>query len=767
MTETDQNLYDPIAYTALLSLISERRNKGGVSVTDLDEIHSKVSDFTHGMIDDPTRIERELRRYLFTIAIDAHQVARAAQFVEMACPPDLRNPPRHDLAAASGDERVRWFTALGWVQEAQGRLDEARDTFAVAGEEYARLPNPELGRFATLTNAVQSAYELGDFRRGERLLRRTEDLAATAVKSTSVPYNLALARMFPLVPAGDVAGFGAALEQARAACLAHQPSQLEAINRFAALQFLRMGAPAQAEAALAPAPGATSPVGEQCEDGLVRLQVEMALGAPNPALTAHLLKLYATPESAPHEWALCGVLAQALFALHHTEAAVVMSTIFVRGIETVTATLPQRRSEAPELRARILAVFTPMIAALSAANYPRAAEELTALHQALLQGQALRKGAYEAWAPGAEIAQGVEGALAVQAKERVGAVPQGAFAAQIMAFGATIKTKQENAVSGGLAQTTAGLRISFIPVNGQLLRHVATAQGTRQAPVAMSLVEISAQMRALRHAFESDDEGLPPREALGTALLAGLEGDLAGVEQVHILPFGPVATLPFGALLLHGQVLTARATLTIGTGVSSPCRTELGTRQIAIEVAYAQGSEQDHIDAPRLEAEEIALLHGAPTATLQEFNRASLQRAVHSRPKILHIAAHFRMKEGDLGGSSLIGARGEEIPITEVFNTSVDLTATELVFLAGCDSAGHGGTQSLAGQLNALGAQHVIAALWPVDDAATRAFAVATHRAVARGLSPELALAQAVQTLQHQPVFAAPRHWAAFQCYRA
>ncbi|WP_376870210.1 CHAT domain-containing protein [Albirhodobacter sp. R86504] len=775
MFQSDAVLYDPEAYLALLTSISARRNAGGLGAADLDAIEAEVCAFTGGAIGDPARAERELRelrRYLFSVAIDVGQVARAARFVEMARPPELRDPPRDDLPEASGDERVRWLMAQAWLHEAQGQFDATRDGFAVAGEEYARLPVPETGRFATLTNAVQSAYELGDYRRGARLLRRAEELGGAAA-STEVQFNLALARLFPAVAEGDIAGFGAALAAAQAACLAHMPSQIDEINRFAALQYLKMGAPALAAAVLGDTPGANAPVVAQCADGQVRLQVQMAMGAPDPALVARMLMLQGTPESAPLDWSLSGVLAQALFAQHQTEAAVVMSTMFVRGIETVAATLPQRRSEAPELRARILAVFEPMVAALCAANYPHAAAELEALHQALLQGYALREGAYRDWAPGLQIAQAVTEATDLQARERQGAIERGAFAGHIMGFGQALQVAQEAAAFGVRAQTdamgTTILRIGFLPVKGRLWRHVSSTRGERREALAMPVEEISAQMRALRRAFAREEEGHAPLAALAAGLFAGLEDELARATRVHIVPLGPVVTLPFGALLGAGQVLETGAVVTIGTGVAQPARPSAPPRadQVAIEIAYAQGGPQDPLNAPQAEARQIAALHGAPSATLSEFNRASLMRAVSSQPKILHIAAHFRMREGDLGRSSVIGAGGEEIPISAVFNAFVDLSATQLVFLAGCDSAGHGGAQSLAGQLNALGARHVIAALWPVDDAAASALAIATHEGLAQGLSSERALARAGQILRESKDFSSPRHWAAFQCYSA
>lgn len=53
-----------------------------------------------------------------------------------------------------------------------------------------------------------------------------------------------------------------------------------------------------------------------------------------------------------------------------------------------------------------------------------------------------------------------------------------------------------------------------------------------------------------------------------------------------------------------------------------------------------------------------------------------------------------------------------------------------LCFLLAVTAPELSGMESFASHLIALGARHVIAALWPVDDAATHALAVATHAAL-------------------------------------
>lgn len=106
------------------------------------------------------------------------------------------------------------------------------------------------------------------------------------------------------------------------------------------------------------------------------------------------------------------------------------------------------------------------------------------------------------------------------------------------------------------------------------------------------------------------------------------------------------------------------------------------------------------------------------------------------------------------------------------------LTA-QLVVLAACDTRGvstaprgtgrgwSGGTGlvSLANGLQDAGAQQVIGALWPIDDAATQSFMVDLHRALRDGKTAAEALqaAQVASIESEDPARRTPRVWAAFQ----
>ncbi|MGZ3623933.1 MAG: CHAT domain-containing protein, partial [Ktedonobacteraceae bacterium] len=61
------------------------------------------------------------------------------------------------------------------------------------------------------------------------------------------------------------------------------------------------------------------------------------------------------------------------------------------------------------------------------------------------------------------------------------------------------------------------------------------------------------------------------------------------------------------------------------------------------------------------------------------------------------------------------------------------------------------------------GAKAVVARLWPVDDAATRALFETFYAELAAGRSPAKAMQEAARFVRVQPDWVHPFYWAAFQ----
>ncbi len=748
---------------SFISSLHDIRHAGGLTGSRVQSLYHKAQALTGGAVDDASRCDprlRDLRRMLFTLAYDAGLWAMAETLLELARPPDLRDPTERPSSLASVDEQIKWRSSQAMLLDAIGEADRAREAFVGLGEDYLTQDRPDEARFAVLTNAVQSAYELGDYAIGESLLMRAERLAL-GWSSDGVRLNLALARLHPPVSTCDVGQFRERYAEAVAVAENVAPALIPQLNRFAVLAGLQMGMPSAAVEWLPASPPASASEAELVTDTLVRLQVQSGLGHIDEGVVTLGLSLLGHEASRSQEAALFGVLAIALFRLGKTGPAVLLATLFLRDIDAMIATLPRNPQMAHERRKNTLLALRPLRAALVMGGYLRAAEEVAGVEAILTHRGTLPRRRYRKWAPGKLIGQAAATLADMLEKARAGQVPSETVAARVMGF------KLASPLPLQAEQVDGRLNLSFLAHEGRLVLIHHACDAAERMPIALSSEDLAELVqnthRALRKGSAADTELM----ILGKALFGPVAKQVANATSVHIAAFGPVANLPFACIRLNEGVLCQGRHLTIRTCVAQsegrrrPSKTRL-------TVLFASGDEADSLSHVSREAQAIAALYDVSDRKLvAEFDKDDLSAALAAAPEILHIASHFHMPDDDLGTAAVIGAGGKKILLSEVFEPPVDLTCTNLVFLSGCDSAGHGGGRSLAAQINALGARYVIATLWPVDDVASAEMATLVHQGIAQGLAPDVALSRAVRALRAVPAFSHPRHWAAFQCYQA
>jgi CHAT domain-containing protein len=741
----------------------EIRQVGGLTSERVNALHQEAQQLTYGALLDASRCEpplRDLRRMVFTLAFDAGLWTMAEALLEFACPPDLRDPPDLKYAMASADERIKWRSGQAMLLDAIGEPDRAREAFMRLGEDYLAMELPDEPRFALLTNAVQSAYELGDYAIGESLLLRAE-LLARSWSSDAIRLNLVLARLHPPVSACDVRQFRERYVEAVGVAETVAPALVPQLARFAVLAGLQMGMPEAAAEWLPASPPGSAPDSELLVDTLVRLQVQCAIGQLDESLVDRGLNLLGREASRSQETPLIGALAIALFHLGRTGPAVLMATLFVRDLDDMIATLPRNPQVARQRRANTLLALKPLQHSLVLGGYLRAAEEIAAAEAILRHGGSLPQGRYRQWAPGKRVRQAAISLLEVIRKAREGALPSSKIATAVMRF--VMASPPPLLAEQGERQ----LNLSFLEADGKLFLVDQTPDGERRVKIALSserLAELVQNMhRALRTGLVAETE----RRILGDALFGPIASRVVEAKALHIAAFGPVANLPFACLYLDGDLLCEGRCLTIRTCVTNVPETgpAAGAR---LKILFASGDGLDRLTHVSGEASAIAALYGLSDKAVEaDFDKETLTATLMNPPEILHLAGHVHMPDDDRDGGVLIEAGGEKISLSDAFAPSVDLTSTRMVFLSGCDSAGHGGGHSLAAQINALGARHVIATLWPVDDAASAEMAKRVHQGIVRGIAPDLALSDALHALRSIPAFTHPRHWAAFQCYQA
>ncbi len=335
----------------------------------------------------------------------------------------------------------------------------------------------------------------------------------------------------------------------------------------------------------------------------------------------------------------------------------------------------------------------------------------------------------------------------------------------------------ESAAPGGEALVRADALRELLPalrrspvVAPAPIEEVLAALGDRHALVYFTaengvwLADVKAGKVALRrlpttlHALQPLIDGFvaapgdrASAEALGAILVPG--GLLRAGEVVYLVSAAPLSDVPFAALLRpSGKALVEEHELHSAPSLSALAaiaRAAPEASSAAVVLADAQG------DLPAARAEAGAVGEALSVRPLVGAE-ASLQAVRGAgRASVLHLAVH--------GG---VGLPGAWLELSDGKLLASDVLAQRLrprlVVLSACASAAARSREtwgSLSSAFLAAGSRAVIASLWSVEDAATRALA---ERFYAEGgaRSPALALARAQRTLLARGAPASS--WAAF-----
>lgn len=279
---------------------------------------------------------------------------------------------------------------------------------------------------------------------------------------------------------------------------------------------------------------------------------------------------------------------------------------------------------------------------------------------------------------------------------------------------------------------------------------------------------------------------------------------LRPTTRLLIEPDGPLWSVPFGALVLndHGAPIwlgaTARLTLIHGLGppaTSGGESTNLVARAGGVTIVgeapkvdrrlrrsgrrgqrlgtppAAATERRPHVDdlpGARVEVEALARLYGvkaraAPSET--DINAIDDWR----QAQIVHFATHGVFEPGPAALSYLTlghqdSATDQRLEAWEI--SCLGHLQAHLVVLAACDSAPRGFAPLEAPGLSDAfldsGARAVLAAMWPVADAATVEFMLSFHRSIKEGAPLDEALRRAVAERVADPFDRSPFRWAGF-----
>jgi CHAT domain-containing protein/tetratricopeptide (TPR) repeat protein len=309
--------------------------------------------------------------------------------------------------------------------------------------------------------------------------------------------------------------------------------------------------------------------------------------------------------------------------------------------------------------------------------------------------------------------------------------------------------------------------------------------------------------------------------AFGHALLAPLRSSLRGVARLYVVPDGPLAEIPFDALMLDTRplvettnvvlvqsmsilalmqarperpiagrqrilsvgdpVYSGRATL---AGASPAIVTRTASDGLAVRRAYdALNPAWPQLPGTRREVlavkaaferraagrADVSVLLGADAseARLQGLNAARALRGF----RYLHFAAHGYLSPDSPELSALVLSQEEPAGASDGYITAAEWLAyeldSELVVMSACETGrGHAlpgeGVMGLPYALFVAGNRAAVLTLWKIADDSSARFVTRFFERLAAGVEPSMALTQTKRELLRNRRSAHPLHWAAF-----
>ena len=246
------------------------------------------------------------------------------------------------------------------------------------------------------------------------------------------------------------------------------------------------------------------------------------------------------------------------------------------------------------------------------------------------------------------------------------------------------------------------------------------------------------------------------------------------------------AAIPFSALPWPGGVapLVQSTDISLMTGVrvdpalqaarSAPGRpTFFAPAYTAAGAGALQSLEFAGLERARIERESVktwAAMTGA-NAT-----RAAFQDLIQTPGAWLHVAAHGKADPGVLGNAGLwlANSEGPDADFLSWLELGNIRNQAELMVLNACQSAtgaqpSRQANVSFALAMSTSGANHVVAALWPVSDVASGTWIPAFYRQLGQSGNAEqsaAAVRQAQLSLYHSPHYRHPFYWASLVHFR-
>ena len=344
-----------------------------------------------------------------------------------------------------------------------------------------------------------------------------------------------------------------------------------------------------------------------------------------------------------------------------------------------------------------------------------------------------------------------------------------------------------------LAQFQAGLpegaqALLLLPGDKQSAALWLSRSG-RKLVILPARAAIMAASLQLNQALASPQSAPKAAEAAAAALSSLLfSGAPVGEapKQLWILADELSAAIPFSALPWPGSSvpLVQSTEISLMTGVrvdlASQAPQTVLSRPTFFAPAYAAAGKAalQSLEFVGLERARIERESAKTWAAIIGLNatRAAFQNLIQTPGAWLHVAAHGKADPGVLGNAGLwlANSEGPDADFLSWLELGNIRNQAELMVLNACQSAtgaqpSRQANVSFALAMSTSGANHVVAALWPVSDVASSTWIPAFYRQLGQSGNAEQsasAVRQAQLSLYHSPHYRHPFYWASLVHFR-
>ena len=287
---------------------------------------------------------------------------------------------------------------------------------------------------------------------------------------------------------------------------------------------------------------------------------------------------------------------------------------------------------------------------------------------------------------------------------------------------------------------------------------------------------VTDMLRQLKKPSRTDKKARRKGERLYKVTLAPLAKELAKLERLVIVPWGPLHYIPFAALHDSKAYLIDTHEVSVVPSASALVMIRSGQpgkrRKLNTKAVLALGNpvtDMEELPAAELEADLLgqlfrgAQVHKREKATKKTF----ISRA--SRAQLVHLASHgvFLPERPMESYLALSGPEPEKGHLTALDVLGTNLGSSRLVVLSACHS-GEVNVEAgdeIIGLTRAFlhaGAPALVASLWPLSDETALEFVGRFYKGLKKGQSPSTALTKAIRELKADERYSHPFFWAPY-----